>query len=96
VPEYRISLDSRNPGQFFACCGLFELAELGAPGAEAAFGKAGADFLLQSEAALPPESLALEPQPDLDEKRWNHSRISTRSRTMQRSSRSIWSSLEKS
>ena len=68
MPEYRISLDPRNPGQFFACCGLFELAELIAPGAEAAFGKTGTDFLLHSEAVLPPESLALETQADLDDK----------------------------
>jgi CRISPR-associated protein Csx14 len=68
MPEYRISLDPRNPGQFFACCGLFELAGLIAPGAEAAFGKDGADFVLQGDAVLPPESLALETQPDLDDK----------------------------
>jgi CRISPR-associated protein Csx14 len=68
VPEYRISLNPRNPGQFFACCGLFELAELIASGAEAAFGKGGTDFVLQGEAVLPPKSLALETQPDLDDK----------------------------
>jgi CRISPR-associated protein Csb3 len=33
----RINVDPTNPGQFFACCGLFELADRLWPGAEARF-----------------------------------------------------------
>lgn len=33
----RVSLDATNPGQFFACCGLFELADRLWPGVEARF-----------------------------------------------------------
>lgn len=36
-----IPVDLTNPGQFFACCGLFELADRLWPGAEAWFGGAG-------------------------------------------------------
>jgi CRISPR-associated protein Csx14 len=35
--ELRISLDPRNPGQFFACCGLLELADIQAKGHRAFF-----------------------------------------------------------
>lgn len=66
--EYRIPLDPTNPGQFFACCGLFELAELAAPGGLAAFEAAGAAFVLRTESALPPPSLALAPPGSLDGK----------------------------
>jgi CRISPR-associated protein Csx14 len=62
MAEYRIPLDPRNPGQFFACCGLFELAELAAPGTETEFQDAGSVFVLRTEASLPPEGLALMPR----------------------------------
>jgi CRISPR-associated protein Csx14 len=36
-PSIRINVDPTNPGQFFACCGLLELADRLWPGAEAWF-----------------------------------------------------------
>jgi CRISPR-associated protein Csx14 len=66
MPEYRIPLDPRNPGQFFACCGLLELSEMAAPGAEAAFEEAGTAFVLNTAAPLPPQGLMLGEQPSLD------------------------------
>lgn len=36
-PTMRINVDLSNPGQFFACCGLFELADRLWPGAEGWF-----------------------------------------------------------
>jgi CRISPR-associated protein Csb3 len=36
-PSIQIDVDPTNPGQFFACCGLFELADRLWPGAEAWF-----------------------------------------------------------
>lgn len=36
-PGFRIRVDVTNPGQFFACCGLLELVERIAPGAESCF-----------------------------------------------------------
>lgn len=36
-PSIRINVDVTNPGQFFACCGLLELADRIWPGAEARF-----------------------------------------------------------
>lgn len=65
MPEYRIELDPRNPGQFLACCGLFELAEMAAPGAEACFERGGAVFVLHADAALPPNEMSLVPQASL-------------------------------
>ncbi|MGI9070229.1 MAG: hypothetical protein ACR2JB_02590 [Bryobacteraceae bacterium] len=59
MPEYRLLLDPRNPGQFLACCGLFEIAELLNPGGLATFQKDGTEFLLQSSATLPPSEFAL-------------------------------------
>lgn len=53
MPDYRIDLDPHNPGQFLACCGLFELAELPAPGAQAAFENAGETFVLNTNSDLP-------------------------------------------
>lgn len=67
MPEYRISLDEFNPGQYLACCGLFELAELAAPGGEAQF-EGGCVFALRTDALLPPQRLALVPQAGLDGK----------------------------
>ena len=37
MSELRVPMDPLNPGQFFACCGLFELMAKGAPGACAHF-----------------------------------------------------------
>lgn len=62
MPEHRLSLDPQNPGQFFACCGLFELSELIANGAEAHFEDNGETFILKTDAPVPPQDLSLEPQ----------------------------------
>jgi len=40
----RVNVDPTNPGQFFACCGLLELAERLWPGAEAWFSESGREF----------------------------------------------------
>jgi CRISPR-associated protein Csx14 len=61
MPEYRLCLDPRNPGQFFACCGLIELAELLAPGGEARFAGEGREFIISTEAPVPPRELVLMP-----------------------------------
>ena len=61
MPEHRINLDPCNPGQYFACCGLFELSELAAPGGEAWFADEGRAFVISTEASLPP-ALELEPR----------------------------------
>src|ERR1017187_7342978 len=37
VSELRVPMDPLNPGQFFACCGLFELIAKATPGACAHF-----------------------------------------------------------
>ena len=42
-PTLRLRLDARNPGHFFACCGLLELADRAWGGAEGWF-EAPADF----------------------------------------------------
>ncbi len=68
MPEYRIQLDPRNPGQFLSCCGLFELADMAAPEATACFQDGGAQFVLCTDIALPPIELHLLPQPDLEGK----------------------------
>lgn len=46
-PAIRIPVDPANPGHFFACCGLFELADRLWRGAEAWFADGG--FMLRSE-----------------------------------------------
>lgn len=56
MPEYRIPVDLRNPGQFFACCGLFELAELASPGAAAHF-SSDSTFVFDTQTAVPPRIL---------------------------------------
>jgi CRISPR-associated protein Csx14 len=68
MPDYRISLDPRNPGQYLACCGLFELADLAVPGAEAAFEGDSSSFVLKTSAALPPYPLSLAPGQSFDDK----------------------------
>jgi CRISPR-associated protein Csb3 len=60
MPEYQIAIDPRNPGLFFACCGLFEIAELLKPGGMAWFEDQGRRFCLDSEAELPP------PKPEVE------------------------------
>jgi CRISPR-associated protein Csb3 len=62
MPEHQLLLDPCNPGQFFACCGLFELAELVSPGGEAWFTDSGRAFVIATEAHLPPASLSLAPR----------------------------------
>jgi CRISPR-associated protein Csb3 len=61
MPEYRLTIDPRNPGMCFACCGLFEIAELIAPGGEAWFDDNGRQFTISTNAPLPPRDLALLP-----------------------------------
>jgi CRISPR-associated protein Csb3 len=46
----RITVDPTNPGQFFACCGLLELADRLWPGAEGWFG--GREFFVQGGGTL--------------------------------------------
>jgi CRISPR-associated protein Csx14 len=41
VPDITLDVDLRNPGQFFACCGVLELASRLWPGSEGWFGKEG-------------------------------------------------------
>ena len=60
MAEHRVPIDPRNPGQFFACCGLFENSELHAPGGEAWFEDGGSVFCLETEAPFPP------PRPELE------------------------------
>jgi CRISPR-associated protein Csb3 len=40
----RVNVDPTNPGQFFACCGLLELADRLWPGAEGYFAESGREF----------------------------------------------------
>jgi CRISPR-associated protein Csb3 len=47
---FRINVDQTNPGQFFACCGLLELADRLWPGAEGRFEKR--EFAIACEGAL--------------------------------------------
>lgn len=49
-PAIRISVDATNPGQFFACCGLLELADRLWPGAEGWF--EGASFCVNANGGL--------------------------------------------
>ena len=46
----RVNVDLTNPGQFFACCGLFELADRLWPGAEAWF--ENGEFLIRGGTSL--------------------------------------------
>ena len=64
MPEYRLTLDPRNPGQYFACCGLFELSELVAAGGEAWFADEGREFALRTDAPVPPGEIKLEEPSD--------------------------------
>ena len=67
--EHRVDIDPRNPGLFFACCGLFEFAELVAPGGKAWFANEGRSFRLTTEADLPPRPPEVRPPQDGDESR---------------------------
>lgn len=44
TPSFSINVDPTNPGQFFACCGLLELADRLWPGAEGWFASDGRRF----------------------------------------------------
>jgi CRISPR-associated protein Csb3 len=44
TPSITVTVDPTNPGQFFACCGLLELADRLWPGAEGWFGAGGLEF----------------------------------------------------
>src|SRR6059058_2715350 len=51
APSIRVNVDVTNPGQFFACCGLLELADRLWPGAEGWFEKG--KFCVACEGDLP-------------------------------------------
>ena len=44
TPSISVAVDPTNPGQFFACCGLLELADRLWPGAEGWFAEDGREF----------------------------------------------------
>ena len=46
MSSFTVSVDPTNPGQFFACCGLLELAERLRPGAEGHFAAGGREFVV--------------------------------------------------
>lgn len=52
-PTITVNVDVTNPGQFFACCGLLELAERLWPGAEGWFEVDDRSFLIATEGRLP-------------------------------------------
>ncbi|MDZ4687413.1 MAG: type I-U CRISPR-associated protein Cas8c [Planctomycetaceae bacterium] len=52
APSIRVAVDPTNPGQFFACCGLLELADRLWPGAEGWFENDGRQFLISSAGTL--------------------------------------------
>lgn len=56
----RIRVDPANPGQFFACCGLLELADRLWSGAEGWFEKGGSRFSLRPVHAVTEENHAAE------------------------------------
>lgn len=49
IPDITVNVDLTNPGQFFACCGLLELADRLWPGAEGCFSEDGLLFQISSE-----------------------------------------------
>ena len=51
-PTITVSVDVTNPGQFFACCGLLELADRLWPGAEGWFGGGDQAFLIACKGTL--------------------------------------------
>ncbi len=48
-PNITVNVDLTNPGQFFACCGLLELADHLWPGAEGAFSSDGRTFNIRGD-----------------------------------------------
>lgn len=55
-----VAVDPTNPGQFFACCGLLELADRLWPGAEGWFTEGGSEFKIACAGTL--TRLVLQPQ----------------------------------
>lgn len=53
TPSIAVAVDPTNPGQFFACCGLLELADRLWPGAEGWFAAGGREFRIACEGTLP-------------------------------------------
>jgi hypothetical protein len=51
-PSIRINVDVTNPGQFFACCGLLELADRLWPGAEGWFTEKNTSFAVSSPCSV--------------------------------------------
>lgn len=51
-PSIRVHVDPTNPGQFFACCGLLELADRLWPGAEGWFAEDGREFRIACQGTL--------------------------------------------
>lgn len=51
-PSITVNVDVTNPGQFFACCGLLELADRLWPGAEGWYGKDDQAFFISSSGTL--------------------------------------------
>lgn len=52
TPSITVAVDPTNPGQFFACCGLLELADRLWPGAEGWFAPEGREFCIACEGTL--------------------------------------------
>jgi CRISPR-associated protein Csb3 len=53
TPSITVAVDPTNPGQFFACCGLLELADRLWPGAEGWFADGGREFKIACGGTLP-------------------------------------------
>jgi CRISPR-associated protein Csx14 len=51
-PSISVAVDPTNPAQFFACCGLLELADRLWPGAEGWFADGGREFKIACEGTL--------------------------------------------
>ena len=51
-PSITVNVDVTNPGQFFACCGLLELADRLWPGAEGWFSDDGSEFNVACDGTL--------------------------------------------
>jgi len=49
APSFSVSVDVTNSGQFFACCGILELAHRLWPGAEGWFDKYRSMFVVYSQ-----------------------------------------------
>ena len=50
--SFNVNVDPTNPGQFFACCGLLELAERRWPGAEGRFTNNDREFAIAARGSL--------------------------------------------